>query len=187
MIGWWPGDGNTNDIIGGRNALLHDNATTGPGFVGGAFLLDGAGDFVEVPHDPALNVGTGDFTVDFWVNFNSTAGEQVLVEKFVEMFTIFSTGWTFTKVADDSLVLAVGGVGTLAQSGPLPLPTNTWIHLAARRSGGVVTIFVDGTPVATGPPGGANADSTSSLKFGHRGSPGDTVPAGLHLPALPAA
>lgn len=46
--------------------------------------------------------------------------------------------------------------------------------MAARRSGGVVTIFVDGTPVATGPPGGANADSTSSLKFGHRGNPFDT-------------
>jgi hypothetical protein len=175
MTGWWPGDGNTDDIVGGRNAMLHDNATTGPGLVDQAFVLDGGGDFVDVPHDPALNVGTGDFTVDFWVNFNSTGGEQVLVEKFVEQFSPASTGWTFTKLPDDSLLLAFGGlVPGGAQSGPLPLPTNTWIHLAARRSSGVVTIFVNGTSVATGPLGGANGDSTSSLKFGHRGSPADT-------------
>jgi hypothetical protein len=83
MTGWWPADGNTNDIVGNppRNAMLRDNATTGPGFGGGAFVLDGIGDFVEVSHDPALNVGAGDFTVDLWVNFNSTAGEQILIEK----------------------------------------------------------------------------------------------------------
>jgi hypothetical protein len=39
-------------------------------------LLDGDGDFVDVPHDPALNLGTGDFTIDLWVFFNDTAGEQ---------------------------------------------------------------------------------------------------------------
>jgi hypothetical protein len=76
MTGWWPGDGNTDDIVAGRDAALQANATTGPGRVGQGFLLDGDGDFVDVPHDPALNLGTGDFTIDLWVFFNDTAGEQ---------------------------------------------------------------------------------------------------------------
>jgi hypothetical protein len=169
MTGWWPGDGNTDDIVGNRNAVLRDNATIGPGFVGEAFLLDGNGDFVEVPHDPALNVGTGDFTVDLWVNFNTTFGEQVLVEKYVEQFDpTINTGWTFTKHDDDRLTF--GG----ADSGPLSIPTNTWIHFAARRSGDVQTIFMNGTLVATGPVDRDNGDSDSSLKFGHRGNPNDT-------------
>ena len=87
ITGWWPGDGNTDDIVGGRNAVLRGDADTGPGLVGNAFVLDGDGDFVEVAHNPALNVGTGDFTVDLWVNFNTTDGEQVLVEKYVEDFS----------------------------------------------------------------------------------------------------
>jgi hypothetical protein len=86
MTGWWPGDGNTDDIVAGRDAALQANATTGPGRVGQGFLLDGDGDFVDVPHDPALNLGTGDFTIDLWVFFNDTAGEQVLVEKWIQRF-----------------------------------------------------------------------------------------------------
>ena len=50
---------------------------------------------------------------------------------------------------------------------------NIWIHFAARRSGGVASIFVNGMEVATAP-FVDNADSISSLKFGHRGSPDDT-------------
>jgi Concanavalin A-like lectin/glucanases superfamily len=169
LIGWWPGDGNTNDIVGGRNAILHGNATFGPALVGEGFLLDGDGDFVEVPHDPALNVGTGDFTVDLWVNFNTTDDEQVLAEKYVEQFDpTIDTGWTFTKQQDNHL--SFGGAG----SDPLSIPTNTWIHFAARRKGTVQTIFMNGTVIATGQVDRDNGNSDSSLKFGHRGSPDDT-------------
>jgi hypothetical protein len=141
MTGWWPGDGNTDDIVGGRNAVLRDNATTGAGFVGQAFVLDGAGDFVDVPHDTALNVGTGDFTVDLWVLFNTTEGEQILVEKWIQRFDPSpdaSEGWLFTKL--DGNVLAFGGGDGLALEGGalsdvLSIPTGTWIHFAASRQG----------------------------------------------------
>src|SRR5262245_64078688 len=86
MTGWWPGDGNTTDLVAGRNAVLQDNATFGAGQVGQAYQLDGSGDYASVAHDAAFNAGTGDLSVDFWVNFNSTAGEQVMVEKYVEQF-----------------------------------------------------------------------------------------------------
>jgi hypothetical protein len=79
--------------------MLKNDAAFGEGHVGGAFVLGGIDDFVEVSHDDALNVGTGDFTVDLWVNFNSTEGEQILVEKWVQRFDgTPSTGWTFTKL-----------------------------------------------------------------------------------------
>jgi hypothetical protein len=86
LTGWWPGDGSTEDLIGGRNAVLRNDATFGPGLVDQAFILDGAGDCVDVPHDPALNVDTGDFTVDLWVFVNDTAGQQVLIEKWIQRF-----------------------------------------------------------------------------------------------------
>jgi hypothetical protein len=177
MAGWWPADGNTNDIVGNppRNAMLRDNATTGPGFVGGASVLDGIGDFVEVSHDPALNVGAGDFTVDLWVNFNSTAGEQILIEKYIEDFSSTPPGWFLTQLEDNSLRFGTGPAdsGHGVTSSSLSIPANTWIHFAARRSAGVASIFLNGTLVATGT-FVDNSNSTSSLKFGHRGNPRDT-------------
>jgi hypothetical protein len=175
LTGWWPGDGNTDDIVGGRNAVLKNGATFVSSLIDKGFRLDGIDDFIEVPHAPALNVGTGDFTVDLWVNFNTTDGEQVLVEKYVEDFSETPPGWVLTKLEGNSLRFGTGpalpdhGV----DSPPLILLPNTWIHFAARRSDGIASIFVNGEEVATGP-FVDNADSDSSLKFGHRGNPEDT-------------
>ena len=175
LTGWWPGDGNTTDIVGGHNAVLKNGATFAPGLIDRAFRLDGVNDFIEVPHRPALNVGTGDFTIDLWVNLETTVGEQVLVEKYVEDFGLTPPGWFFTKLDDNSLRFGTGPAetGHGVTSAPLSLPNNTWIHFAARRRSGVASIFVNGLEVATGQ-FVDNANSEVSLKFGHRGSPDDT-------------
>lgn len=143
--------------------------------VEGAFVLDGAGDFIEVPHDPALNVGTGDFTVDLWVNFNTTEGEQVLIEKYIEDFSFTPSGWFLTKLDGNSLRFGTGPAFSDhgVDSPPLSSPTNAWIHFAVRRSSSVASIFMNGTLV-TAWTFVDNTDSTSSLKFGHRGNPIDT-------------
>lgn len=177
MTGWWPGDGNTDDIVGGRDALLRDNAAIGPGFVDQGFLLDGDGDFVDVPHDPALNLGTGDFTVDLWVFFNDTAGEQVLVEKWIQRFDPnASEGWTLTKLDGNVLLLAMAdgsGPEIGVATGVLSIATGTWTHFAATRQGDLITLYMNGVPVAEGT-SSLNLNSASSLKFGHRGTVSDT-------------
>ncbi len=175
LTGWWPGDGNTIDIVGGRDAVLKYNATFGTGQVSQAFILDGTGDYIDVPHDPALNVGTGDFTVDLWVYFNTTDGQQLLVEKYSENFTEKPPGWFLSKIQDNSLRFGTGPDTYVVNSPTLDLPTGTWIHFAARRANNMGTIFVNGEIVAIGQLA-YDADSESSLKFGHRGSPDDVPP-----------
>jgi hypothetical protein len=179
LTGWWPGDGDVSDITGGRDAVLHGDATFGAGAVDGAFVLDGDGDFVDVPDDPTLDVGTGDFTVDLWVNFNDTTGEQVLAEKWVQRYGELSDGWTFTKLGDNSIGFfsegpGVGGLGVA--SAPISIQVNTWIHFAARKGGDTVQIFMNGAVIAslTNPGTKVDLDSASSLKFGHRGGESDT-------------
>jgi hypothetical protein len=177
LSAWWPGDGNPDDIIGGRHATLHGDAATGTGLVDRAFLLDGDGDFASVPHDSGLNLGTGDFTIDLWVYFNDTAGEQVLIEKWIQGGSIDpSTGWTLTKLEDNVIrvAMAQGDGGELnVDSAPLAIPAGTWLHFAATRKDGTVALFMNGKPIATGE-SQINLDSDSSLKFGHRGNPSDT-------------
>ena len=181
---WWPGDYNADDIKGGWSADLLGDATFGRGLVGGAFVLDGDGDFIYVPDNGALNVGTGDFTVDLWVFFNDTAGEQILAEKYIQgdNTETCSQGWTLTKLYDNVLLLAMAneredmanecedwGVS----SDILPIVAGTWNHFAATRLGSEITLFMNGVPVAQGE-SSLNLDSQSSLKFGHRGNPDDT-------------
>ena len=110
-----------------------------------------------------------------WVFFNDPAGEQVLTEKWIQRFPeepgdLGSEGWTLTKTDTNVLLLATAEEDV---SSPLPIPVGTWVHFAATREAGKITLFMNGAPVAEGF-SLLNLDSTSSLKFGHRGDPVDT-------------
>lgn len=165
LTAWWAGDGTSHDIRGARHGNLMGGATFASGLVGDAFALNGVGAYVEVPHDASLNVGSGDFSVDLWVNFNSTSGEQVLIEKWIDGGS--GSGWTLTKLAGNQIQLAMFGTGNPTSS-PQSIPTGTWIHVAARRSGGTAAVFLNGTQIVSGAVS-SNLDSPTSLKIGRRG------------------
>ena len=56
IVGWWPGDGNANDIAGTNNGTLQGGATaTVTGLDGMAFSFDGTNSFVQVPDSPPSN------------------------------------------------------------------------------------------------------------------------------------
>ncbi len=175
LVAWWPGDNTTDDIIGGHNAELRNGATYAIGFAGQAFSLDGINDFVNVADASAFNFGTSDFTIDLWVNFNSTSGEQIMVEKYIETEdNATRSGWTLTKMAGNSIRLHTGSVyGGVVESPAQTIPENTWVYVALRRSGDNFSIFMNGVEIASGTYA-VNVNSTSSLKFGHRGNPDDT-------------
>ena len=77
MVGWFPGDNNTIDLINGNNATLHNGAGYGPGEVSGAFNFDGVDDYVSFGSTLG-NFGTGNFTVDFWIRTTSTRDEEII-------------------------------------------------------------------------------------------------------------
>jgi hypothetical protein len=70
LVAWYPGDGNTNDIVGGNDGTLQNGATFAAGHVGQAFSVDGVDDFVQVADNPAASVGNS-VTVDAWVNLRA--------------------------------------------------------------------------------------------------------------------
>lgn len=171
LSAWWPGDGGTADIQGGFNAIARNGAGFTVGRIRQAFNLDGVNDFIEIADDPSLDVGAGDFTVDLWVRFNDTGGEQVLIEKYVESLNDTSTGWALTKLSGNVIRLATPHGN--ADSRRLTLPAGVWTHVALRRSAATFAVFVNGAQVAAAPASG-DLSSPASLKLGHRGSPFDT-------------
>ncbi len=67
LVGWWPGNGNANDIVGGNNGTIIGDVRFAPGPCGLAFDLRRSG-YVSVPEAPAFDFGPQDsFTAVAWV------------------------------------------------------------------------------------------------------------------------
>jgi len=66
MIHWWPGDGNTNDIIGNNNGSLLGSAEFVQGKVSKAFRFDGSNSYFMTGSN--INItGNSDRTVSVWI------------------------------------------------------------------------------------------------------------------------
>lgn len=179
MVSWWPGDGNADDIVNDNHGICEGGATFGPGLVGQAFKLDGVDDFINIPDSENLNVGTDDFTVDLWVNFESIEGEQVLIEKYIEVTLAPPpfpelNGWSLTKLDHNHIRFVGSPAWHNADFVPPPIPTNTWIFIAVTREGNNLTLYWNGDVIQTFYYAVTNLSCTSSLKLGHRGNPEDT-------------
>ena len=67
IVDWWPGDDNTDDIVGGSNAtpfnITYDTGEVGPAFTFGA---SGSTSDLTTPTNVG-NFGISNFSVDFWI------------------------------------------------------------------------------------------------------------------------
>ena len=178
ITNWWQWEGSGADAIGGQDVELHGDATFEPGFIGQALTLDRDGDFASLPDDPTIEFGSGDFTFMLWVRFDRSAGEQVMLEKWVQRFERPSTGWSFVKRGRRVALFMTPPLGG-GTSVEVDVPENTWVHFAVHRSGATVRILMNGTVMVTAPDLAGDLDSASSLKFGHRGGLDDTAGAQL--------
>jgi hypothetical protein len=169
MVGWWPGDGNANDITPhDHDGKLKDtdadmDTRFAPGKVGQAFLFDGTDDFVEVPNAPDLNIPSGKITVDAWI-YPTAAGQfypSVLgkgnVGNFQESYALFLD----PGGAIDFLVNTDGtAAGRGIVFGVTPILLNTWTLVAGTYDGVSLKVYVNGVLDATAPHIGSAINGT---------------------------
>lgn len=67
LVSWWPAENDPMDVVGGNHGIPEGGLGYGPGMVGNAFTFDGLDDAIVVPHDPSLDVGSGDATISLWL------------------------------------------------------------------------------------------------------------------------
>lgn len=163
-VGCWPMDGNANDTSGNsNNGSLVGSPTFTTGQRGQAISLDGAGQYVSVAHQAALNLTT-DFTIALWVKRDNTARTEGILAKSngsvwdYELYTIAGNPGQLTFYADGKSPSSVGSLAVI--------PDTNWHHIAVTRSGTTVTFWFDGTASNTPTMSGALNTNSVALTIG---------------------
>ena len=79
-VGWWPLDGDGQDMFGGLDALMYGDVVFSTGKVSQAFFGDGSGARMLVPRAPEINVGrAAGFSVEGWIYPINTSNAVPLV------------------------------------------------------------------------------------------------------------
>lgn len=151
LVGWWPGDGNANDVIGGNNGTLDGGVTYGPGEVGQAFRFNGTDGQVVVLHRPNQNTG-GQITIDAWVNMTSSGhGRPIAQKRSASNVGGYTFETTFSPYGPDNGLqfgIWIGGTLTVLQTPANVLVIGTWQHVAATFNGTAMKVYVNGVEKA---------------------------------------
>ena len=109
--------------------------------IGGSGYFDGTGDYLSVPTGTALNLSTGDFTIEGWMYATDVIGYH----------TIFSNGdypstaqVILVVAAAPSLYMSNGSGWVITLSSSINVNINSWNHIAVTASGTTYTIWVNG-------------------------------------------
>jgi len=127
--------------------------------------FDGSGDYLQIPHNTNLDLGSGAFTVEFWMNasaWSSSAGG--LVGKKLSDST---SGWqiycdSFSPTKINARLGATNNFFTTSN-----VNTNVWEHWALVRTGSTLYWFKNGVLDATGSSALNISDATAFFNLGY--------------------
>ena len=134
----------------------------------GVLAFDGAGDYLQAAESNSnLTFGTGDFTVEFFIYYNTTNTDDLILD------------WRNSVGGQDRIVLFQTG-GNLTLFNPnntnttiFTPSTNIWYHVSLCRSSGTLRAYVDGIQVFNVanavnylPPGSTNGIYIGAIAFG---------------------
>lgn len=151
----------------GRTLTLNGNtriSTVESIFDGSSIAMDGAGDNITFADVAEMDLGTGDFTVEAWVNFNNTTDMGLL-----------GGGPGSYDFAFVSSTMRLGRSYTAwDQSATFSRSTDVWYHVAWSRVGTTLGMFVNGTQISSETNGNAYNVATTGL-IGQSTTPSDRL------------
>jgi hypothetical protein len=170
LVSWWRAEGNAQDVTGTNNGALINGATFAAGKVGQAFSLNGTNQSVEVPDSPSLRPKS--VTLEAWVLFNSTSGNQTIFAKPVagslDSYVMWYNGNALNGAIADTCCFGTL-VGVTFNPG-----VGTWHHVAFTFDDATRTeaLYLDGALVSTANAGRSIAYDSSPMLLGRGNATG---------------
>lgn len=172
-------DGSTAAMIARPAVTAVGNAqvsTTNSKFGAGSALFDGSGDYLSVSASEGFNFGTGAFTIEMFFRIPAGASAapngKVLVSN--ENASWSAGAFTLYSLLSTTAFRPSLYVNDFSTSTPILTPTSgdyrddTWHHIAiVRQTGGAMSMYIDGTSVASATYTGNCGSSTRNLLIGH--------------------
>lgn len=153
---------NSNVLVNNDVSILSDNTMIK------CFQFNGSSSYFTLNDVDIFNLGTSDFTFEFWVKFPSLSlGNN-------HIFGKRSSGranHSYTCNMDDNTIFFMcssdGGVGSNIVSSPMSNFTiNKWHHISFVRYNNIISMFIDGKLINSGAFVGSLYNSTEKLKIG---------------------
>lgn len=132
------------------NAMMNDLETVGSAQVStsvykygtGSMSFDGSSSYLQGPVNPSYAFSTGNFTVEFWVYVTSYTATATTVVR-----TAGTSGWVCQFDGTNKMIFYANGTAQLTDSASPS--TGTWTYFAVVRSGSTLTMYRNGTSVAS--------------------------------------
>lgn len=149
---------NTTLMINGTSGAIVDKArqcvittignaksnTTTFKFGSASMQFSGTGDYLISEANNLTSFGSGPFTVEGWVYFNTVTGAQYILD--TRTTGTSTTGMAFSSNATGYPVVTINNTALI--TGSSPFTPNTWIHFAVvRTTSNVVTTYLNGSNV----------------------------------------
>jgi hypothetical protein len=149
-----------NDVTTAGSAVT---AVTPAKWSPSSMSFNGSNSYAQVLSNPAFTLGTSNFTIEFWVYFNSVAAAQTVVGRHI---TTAAGDWAIYTASTGSLnyyLSSNGSTWNLANQVSIgSISTGTWYYVALVRNGSVFTPYIGTTP-GSAPTAGTTTTTASAL------------------------
>jgi len=149
-----------NDVTTAGSAVT---AVTPAKWPPSSMSFNGSNSYAQVLSNPAFTLGTSNFTIEFWVYFNSVAAAQTVVGRHI---TTAAGDWAIYTASTGSLnyyLSSNGSTWNLANQVSIgSISTGTWYYVALVRNGSVFTPYIGTTP-GSAPTAGTTTTTSSAL------------------------
>jgi len=155
LVGQWQFEGNLNDISGNGNdataqgdAVIENDPERGL-----VAVLDGSGDYLEIPHSNSLNITGDQITLTSWVYFDDVSGgPEIVLAKIVQegqhSAPYFAYNLCILSNGTPRFFLTTSGTQRRLPGSP-NFESGRWYHMAGTYDGSEMILYVDGEVSAT--------------------------------------